>query len=447
MHKRWKLLLSLSATSLGLAIVTLFTLAAGSSAQETLRPHASPILHSFLDSANVYPESVTVDQSSGDFFVGSVKEGTIYKGKIARPSLEVFSPGGADGRSIATGMFFANNRLVVVGRQTGLIFVYNTKNGRLISKLDNGLSAGLTFLNDTTFAPDGSAYVTDSVNPVLYRIAQTRTGQYELQEFLKFDGTPVTYVNAPGAAGINVNGIVATSDGRYLIIGKRNENMLFRVNLNSREIVPVNMPAGMLNTPDGLFLEGNTLYVAQNLPKSIAVVKLSSDFSQAELQRTINHPTFAFPTSVARYKNRLLVVSSQFDTAGSPAAVSGTQPPVVPFWVTQIRERIVTTIPLESIWTDEEQIEASRERYLTATDLTEMLKIHPVEFIVADLGAPLKRIPVDKCYEFWESEVKRRLLNPHGKVDRSRLRDEYGYLASEWSGRIEVPIVLLEKIH
>ena len=446
-HKRWKPLLSCLGTTIALAILTSFTLAQDSNEPATLQPHATPILHSFLDSANVYPESVTVDQSSGSFFVGSVKEGTIYKGKVNRPRLEVFSPGGADGRSIATGMFFANNRLVVVGRQTGLIFVYNTKNGRLISKLDNGLRTGQTFLNDTTFAPDGSAYVTDSVNPVLYRIAPTRTEQYELQEFLKFEGTPVTYVNAPGAEGINVNGIVATSDGRYLLIGKRNENTLFRVDLKSREIVPVNMPAGMLNTPDGLFLQGNTLYVAQNLPKSIAVVKLSSDFSHAELERTINHPTFAFPTSVAHYKYRLLVVSSQFDTAGSPAAVSGTQPPVVPFWVTQIREGIVTTIPLEFIWTDEEQVEASRERYLTPIDLTEMLKTHPVEFIVADLGAPLKRISVDKCYEFWESEVKRHLLSPHGKADRSRLPDEYGYLASEWSGHIEVPIVLLEKIH
>ena len=441
-HKSWRLLWSVWAS-----ILALVALAADGNAQETLQPYATPILHTFLDSANVYPESVTVDQSSGTFFVGSVKEGTIYRGRISRPTLEVFSPGGADGRTIATGMFFANNRLVVVGRQTGLIFVYNTKTGRLISKLSNGLRTGQTFLNDTTFAPDGSAYVTDSVNPVLYRVAPTRSGQYELQEFLKFEGTPVIYVNVPGAAGINVNGIVATSDGRYLIIGKRNENMLFRVDLKSREIVAVNMPAGMLNTPDGLFLDGNTLYVAQNLPKSIAVVKLSSDFSQAELERTINHPTFAFPTSVARYKNRLLVVSSQFDTAGSPAAVSGTQPPVVPFWVTQIRERIVTKIPLESIWTDEGQVDASRERYLSPAELTEMLKIQHVEFIVADPGAPLKRIPADKCYEFWESEVKRHLLSPHGKVDRSRLPDEYGYLASEWSGHIDGPIVLLEKIY
>ena len=140
-------------------------------------------------------------------------------------------------------------------------------------------------------------------------------------------------------------------------------------------------------------------------------------------------------------------MSSQFDTAGSPAAVSGTQPPVVLFWVTEIRERIVTTIPLEFIWTDEEQVKASRKRYLSSTDLTEMLKIQPVEFMVAEVGAPLKQISVDRCFEFWESEVKRHLLSPYGKVDRSNIPDDYGYLASEWSGYIEAPIVLLEKIH
>ena len=79
-HKPWKLPLCLCLTSLAWAIIMLFTLAADSTAQETLQPYAPPILHTFLDSANVFPESVTVDQSSGTFFVGSVKEGTIYKG-------------------------------------------------------------------------------------------------------------------------------------------------------------------------------------------------------------------------------------------------------------------------------------------------------------------------------------------------------------------------------
>jgi sugar lactone lactonase YvrE len=321
--------------------VALFGIAHGVLAADkpSLQPHISPVIHSILDSTSVYPESVAVDASSGTFYVGSVKEGTIYKGKLGAGTLEVFSPAGADGRVMATGMFYAKNRLIVLGRQTGQIFVYDTKTGALVSKLDNGLGGRqpfATFLNDTTFAPDGSGYVTDSINPVLYRVAPTAEGKYELQEFLRYDGTAVKYVNAPGAPGINVNGIAATADGRYLIIAKRNENGLFRVDLKTKEIIPVTMPAGMLNTPDGLFLDGTTMYVAQNIPKAVGVVKFSPDFSQATLERSIPNPSFAFPTSAARLKDKLLVVSAQFDTAGSPAAVSGTNPPVLPFWVSEI---------------------------------------------------------------------------------------------------------------
>src|SRR5262245_42280460 len=55
-------------------------------------------------------------------------------------------------------------------------------------------------------------------------------------------------------------------------------------------------------------------------------------------------------------------------------------------------------------------------------------------------------VMVDKCYEFWQREVKRHLLSPHGKADLSTFLRNMDYLASEWSGHIEVPIVLLEKI-
>ncbi len=305
-------------------------------AQDQFRPHPNAILHSF-PGAQVYPESVAVDPSTDTFFVGSVKDGTIFKGKLGSGKFEVFSPAGADGRIMATGMFYADNRLVVAGRQTGQVFVYDTQTGRLISKFHNGLEGvDQTFLNDTTFAADGSAYVTDSVNPVLYRVAPAAGGKYELQEFLKFEGTPVKYVKAPGAPGINVNGIVATADGRFLIIAKRNENALFRVDLKSKEIVPVDLPKDTLNTPDGMFMQGNTVYVMQNLPKAVAVLKVSPDLTKATLERSIPHPTFAFPTSVARLKDKLLVVSAQFDTKGSPAAVTGDHLPVVPFWVSEI---------------------------------------------------------------------------------------------------------------
>jgi sugar lactone lactonase YvrE len=323
-------------TGSALALMFIYPLNVAAPAQEEFRPHRNAILHSF-PGAQVYPESVAVDPATGTFYVGSVKDGTIFRGKLGSGKFEVFSRAGADGRVMATGMFYRMNRLVVAGRQTGQIFVYDTQAGRLVSKFHNGLEGvNQTFLNDTTFAADGSAYVTDSVNPVLYRVAPSQGGKYELQEFLKYEGTPIKYVKAEGAPGINVNGIVATSDGRYLIIAKRNENALFRVDLKSREIVPVGLPKDTLNTPDGMFLQGNTVYVMQNLPKAVAVLKFSSDFSKATLERSIPHPSFAFPTSVARLRHKLLVVSAQFDTKGSPAAVTGNNLPVVPFWVSEI---------------------------------------------------------------------------------------------------------------
>jgi sugar lactone lactonase YvrE len=294
-----------------------------------------------LPGDQVYPESVTIDQNDGTFFVGSVKEGTIFKGQVGRPDVAVFSPAGADGRQMANGLFYANGKLIVLGRQSGQIFVYDAKNAQLVTKLHNGLNGTeQTFLNDVVFARDGSAYVTDSVNPVLYRVTPGAQGKdYQLGEFLKFDGTPISYTKAQGAPGINLNGIVVTPDGRYLIVAKRNENALYRIDLQSREIIKVDLGQDRLNTPDGLFLADTTLYAAQNTPKTVAVLTFSNNFSQAKLDRTISDPSFAFPTAVARYKDKLLVVSAQFDTKGSPAAVSGDTPPRTPFWLTELPEK------------------------------------------------------------------------------------------------------------
>jgi hypothetical protein len=70
-------------------LISMIVAAAFPAGAQDQRAHADPVLHSFLDSAQVYPESVTVDPSSGTFFVGSVKEGTIYKGQVGKPRLEV----------------------------------------------------------------------------------------------------------------------------------------------------------------------------------------------------------------------------------------------------------------------------------------------------------------------------------------------------------------------
>src|SRR5438067_10076922 len=86
------------------------------------------VVHTFPGDL-VYPESVAVDPASGRFYVGSVKHGTLFRGEVGKSPMEVISPAGADGREMATGLFFANGRLAVVGRQTGKMFIYDVAKG------------------------------------------------------------------------------------------------------------------------------------------------------------------------------------------------------------------------------------------------------------------------------------------------------------------------------
>lgn len=110
--------------------------------------------------------------------------------------------------------------------------------------------------------------------------------------------------------------------------------------------------------------------------------------------------------------------------------------------------RTVNQIPLVRLWDDDGDIEAIRERWLSMASLLEMLRRYPVEFYVADIGYPLQRVDVAKCYDFWKSEVKSHLVNePESGFQLEDFPGEYAYLASEWSGEIQTPIVLLEKHH
>ena len=77
-----------------------------------------------------------------------------------------------------------------------------------------------------------------------------------------------------------------------------------------------------------------------------------------------------------------------------------------------------------------------------------MLGRSPVEFYVADVGQPLMRVHVSKCYDFWKSEVVSHLVeDPDAGFRLADFPDEYAYVASAWSGEIKTPIVLLERHH
>lgn len=277
----------------------------------------------------VFPEGIAAFDD--DFYVTSTTDGTVFRGDVDDPATRVFLPPGSDGRTAAVGLKTSRDgrRLIVAGGATGRVDVYSTRTGRLIRTFTNGGGAGApTFLNDVAVAPNGDAYVTDSVRPVLYRIpaAQIRNGRRQtqpLQVFRRFGGTAFTY-----RAGFNANGIAITPAGKYAVIVQSGTGKLFRVGLQDSSVKRVQTGAARVLNGDGLVLRGSTLYVIRNRQELITKIQLSRFARRGTVVSETTDESLAFPTTAAVVGDRMLLVNSQFDRRG--------QDPQLPFTVSAI---------------------------------------------------------------------------------------------------------------
>ena len=108
--------------------------------------------------------------------------------------------------------------------------------------------------------------------------------------------------------------------------------------------------------------------------------------------------------------------------------------------------KTVSQIPVEKLWTDKENIDASRNGYLTSDEIKMLLRDSPVQFIVADIGHKLEWISLDSSFDFWKVEVKPHLADHFQNFEN--FPDSYAYVASAWTGAIASNLViLLEKYH
>ena len=268
-----------------------------------------------LPGSAVYPEGITFEESTGNFYVTSTSDGTVFRGNVDRPEASVFIPG--DGRpfsAVGTKVDDAADRLYVAGGRTGEVRIYSTATGALLQTLTTGEGG---FLNDLVLTGSG-AFVTDSTRPILWRIPP---GGGAIEPFLDFTGTVLAY-----RPGFNLNGIVVTEDGRYLIVSQSNTGRLFRITIATKEVAAVDL-GDQLVPGDGLLLRGQTLYAVAG--GAVVRVTLSADFTSGRVySRTIDR-RFRSPTTIAFARDRMLVVNSQFP------ARSGT--PTLPFTVSSIR--------------------------------------------------------------------------------------------------------------
>ena len=276
-----------------------------------------------LPGANVFPEGIAFDQRTQSVFVSSTTNGAIFRGGSGDETLEVFLAPGADGRTTAIGLDVDDDgHLFVAGGGTGFIFVYDANTGQLIERLSGGSSP--TFINDIAVDKDGHAYITDSMSPVIYRVVPDGTGGYTLERWLELAGTPIQY-----RMGFNLNGIVASSNGKFLYTVQSNTGLLFRIDIETKEIVQLDVGGALFMAGDGLWLHDNSLYVLQNSLELITKIRLNPNQATGTVVSQTTDPSFMFPTSLVIARGRMLVVNSQFDRR---AAAN----PVLPFTVSVV---------------------------------------------------------------------------------------------------------------
>ncbi len=276
-----------------------------------------------------FPEGIAIGGRTA--YVGSLVDGRIQRQdlKTGRSTSFASSPGA---NKIAVGMDVdKRGRLWVAGGGPGLapdvtpgFRVYDTKNGTLLR--DVRVEAG--FVNDVIVTRD-AAWFTDSFSPQLIRVPIGRNGAIGAPQYVTLGG------DWKQADGFNANGIVATPNGRQLIVAQSTAPDVPGAALYA---VPADSKAAVLDArriqldatlpgADGLVLVGRTLYSVAGA-NGVVQVSLSHRLTRGRIVRTLPVPGSVTPTTADVFGSRLYVVDAKFPLFGDPT---------VPFATTAIR--------------------------------------------------------------------------------------------------------------
>jgi sugar lactone lactonase YvrE len=267
----------------------------------------------------VFPEGIDVWPRTGEFFVSSTGDGSVLRGELGNPTASpaFVAPAGAMS-AIGVAVDRKNGLLYIAGGPTGDVRVADARTGAVLKTFTSG-SGG--FLNDLAVADSGDVYITDSFRPTLWRIrAGAPAGA--LEPWLSFVGSPIVY-----GPGFNLNGIVETENGRFLIVAQTSARKLFRIDLDTKAIAPIDLGSDSVGA-DGLEIQGKLLY-AKDSDATIAKIRLGPGYDSGQLLSRTSDPSFDSPTTIALARGRLLVVNSQF-------ARRATMTQVLPFTVSSI---------------------------------------------------------------------------------------------------------------
>jgi sugar lactone lactonase YvrE len=223
------------------------------------------------------------------------------------------------GQGIAVGLSYdaRSGYLYVAGGFFGTGKVYDMANGQLVQQIQ--LTTSYAFINDVVVTRD-AAYFTNSFQPEFYRVPLGPAGRLAgPAETIALQGPAAHNPVLPPNFAVYSNGIVASSDGTYLVIVNTNDATLYRVDPSSGDTLAIDLGGAAVPSGDGLVLIGETLYVVQNFINQISVIELADEFDGGTVIKTITDPDFDVPTTAAVFGGNLYAVNARFSTPATPA--------------------------------------------------------------------------------------------------------------------------------
>jgi hypothetical protein len=269
-----------------------------------------------------FPEGIERGPGTS-FFVGSLLDGTIWKGDLRTGSAEVLAAGAPGRASAGIAYESGRDRIWVAGGGpqlvgSGDVRVYDASSGALLATYQ---PPGVGLLNDVTVTRS-AVYVTDSGFPqlVMIPLARGRALPPPLAATILQVGGDL--VQTPG---INLNGIV--SEGGVLLVAQSTTGKLFRVDPATGVADEFDLGGINLGYPDGLELLGHTLYVVRPFQNRVTVVSLGGGLAGGVVLGDLTDPSLDIPSTATVSAGRLWAVNLRFTTP-----VSAT----TPYWITQL---------------------------------------------------------------------------------------------------------------
>ena len=305
--------------------------------------HETPALHLNVNVPSLYPEGIEFDPKTGDFLLGSIRQGAVYRVSASGETLPLVED---DRLTSVVGIRVddARQRLWVNNSDYGAaersqeggaftiasVGVYDLVSGDPVHFVDlSALRPGEEkFPNDLAVDQDGNAYVTDSLAAAIYKVSVDG----EASVFLTDD--------AFRGDGFNLNGIVVHPDG-YLIVAQKSVGKLYKVPLDAPEtFVAISLPRPLVAT-DGLVLASPKHLIAMTNrsggTESDTIFSLTSDdaWASAEISGSLRTGDVYATTAVIN-DGRVFANYGRLNTLGATLEDSVANPFIESFEIREI---------------------------------------------------------------------------------------------------------------